>query len=79
MPKLCRISGRKLIKILLKEGFCELRQKGSHVRLAKTVENHTYFLTVPLHSELDRGTLSEIISILEKSLTEENIKKLFYK
>lgn len=33
MPKLSPISSSKLIKILLKEGFIQVRQKGSHARL----------------------------------------------
>lgn len=35
MPKLPVLSGRKLIKLLKKVGFDEVRQKGSHVILVK--------------------------------------------
>jgi predicted RNA binding protein YcfA (HicA-like mRNA interferase family) len=58
MPKLPRISGVKVIKILSKFfGFRTLRQRGSHV----TLTNDLVFLTVPIHSELDRGTLLAIL------------------
>ena len=58
MPKLPRISGVEVIKILSKFfGFRTLRQKGSHV----TLTNDLVFLTVPLHRELDRGTLLAIL------------------
>ena len=58
MPKLPRISGVKVIKILAKFfGFRTLRQKGSHV----TLTNDLVFLTVPLHNELDKGTLLAIL------------------
>ncbi|RLG16339.1 hypothetical protein DRN69_01030 [Candidatus Pacearchaeota archaeon] len=58
MPKLPRISGKEVIKILTKFfGFRTLRQRGSHV----TLTNDLVFLTVPLHSELDRGTLLAIL------------------
>ena len=58
MPKLPRISGAKVIKILTKFfGFRTLRQRGSHV----TLTNDLVFLTVPLHDELDRGTLLAIL------------------
>ena len=58
MSKLPRISGQKLIKILTKFfGFRTLRQKGSHV----TITNDLVFLTVPLHPELDKGTLLSIL------------------
>jgi len=58
MPKLPRISGAEVIKILTKFfGFRTLRQRGSHV----TLTNDLVFLTVPLHRELDRGTLLAIL------------------
>jgi len=59
MPKLPVISGNDLIKILTKRfGFRVLRQKSSHV----TLTNDICFITVPLHEELDRGTLNAILS-----------------
>ena len=58
MPKLSVISGHELIKILTKYfGFRILRQKGSHV----TLTNNISFITVPLHPELDKGTLNAIL------------------
>ena len=58
MAKLPRISGAEVIKILSKFfGFRALRQRGSHV----TLTNDSVFLTVPLHKELDRGTLLAIL------------------
>ncbi len=59
MSKLPIVSGRDLIKILTKHfGFRVLRQKGSHV----TLTNDVSFITVPLHPELDRGTLRAILN-----------------
>jgi len=58
MPKLPRISGNDLLRILTKHfGFRVLRQKGSHV----TLTNDKVFITVPLHPELDTGTLNAIL------------------
>ena len=58
MTKLPGISGLEIIKILAKFfGFRTLRQRGSHV----TLTNDSVFLTVPLHKELDRGTLLAIL------------------
>jgi len=58
MAKLPVISGRELIKTLAKHfGFRILRQKGSHV----TLTNDVSFITVPLHPELDKGTLNAIL------------------
>jgi len=59
MAKLPVVSGRELIKILTKHfGFRVLRQRGSHV----TLTNDVSFITVPLHPELDRGTLRAILN-----------------
>jgi len=58
MAKLPVISGYELIKILTKRfGFRILRQKGSHV----TLTNDISFITIPLHEELDKGTLNAIL------------------
>ena len=61
MQKLPRLSGKEVIKILSKTGFIPARQKGSHVILKKETEFGTKAVVVPLHSEVDRGTLLEII------------------
>jgi len=61
MPKLPVLSGREVIKILSKIGFAEKRQKGSHVILVKETEGSKKALVVPLHKEIDPGTLLEII------------------
>jgi predicted RNA binding protein YcfA (HicA-like mRNA interferase family) len=59
MPKLPVVSGQQLIKILTKHfGFRVLRQRGSHV----TLTNDVSFITVPLHPELDKGTLNAILN-----------------
>ena len=56
--KLPRLSGRKVIKILSKQGFEIVRQKGSHVFLRHSDGRIT---VVPNHNEIDKGTLLEII------------------
>ena len=58
--KLPQISGLELIKRLKKNGFMAIRQKGSHVRLEK-FDGEQIKLTVPLHQNLKKGTLSRII------------------
>jgi len=71
--KLPLISGTEVIKRLKKAGFIATRQKGSHVRLEKYNGNKTVKLTVPLHSELKKGTLSRIIK--DAGLTLEEFEK----
>lgn len=52
------ISGKELIKILYKNfGFRPIRQRGDHV----TITDDKVFVTVPLHRELDIGTLNSIL------------------
>ena len=62
MPKLPVLSGKELIKILKKLGFEEIRQKGSHVSLQKVAPEKTYRTVVPLHSELAKGTLRDVLN-----------------
>ena len=59
--KLPRLSGREVIKVLLKVGFQESRQKGSHIILVKLTVQGKRAVVVPNHKEVDRGTLLEII------------------
>ncbi|MFA6405096.1 MAG: type II toxin-antitoxin system HicA family toxin [Candidatus Paceibacterota bacterium] len=78
MPRLRQVSGKDIVSLLTKEGFRKIRQKGSHVRLALKANDTFYYITVPLHSEVDRGTLKSIIRSLERCLNSEKIKELFY-
>jgi predicted RNA binding protein YcfA (HicA-like mRNA interferase family) len=59
--KLPRLSGKEVIKILSKVGFKPMRQKGSHVFLRNDNSNNKKTTVVPLHKEIDKGTLLEII------------------
>ena len=61
MKKLPRLSGKEVIKIISKIGFKTIRQKGSHVFMMKETENKKITTVVPLHDEIDKGTLLEII------------------
>lgn len=61
MSKLPHISGKELVKILAKQGFQVARQKGSHVILKKETDAGIKAVVVPLHKEIDKGTLLEII------------------
>ena len=72
--KLSSISGIEVIKRLKRAGFIATRQKGSHVRLEKSLPEKTIKLTVPLHPELKRGTLHRIIK--DAGLTPEEFNQL---
>jgi predicted RNA binding protein YcfA (HicA-like mRNA interferase family) len=67
------ISGHDLIKILFKNfGFKPIRQKGDHI----TITNDKAFVTVPLHNELDTGTLKSILN--DCGISREEFINAFY-
>jgi predicted RNA binding protein YcfA (HicA-like mRNA interferase family) len=72
--KLPVISGREAVKALKHAGFVVIRQRGSHVRLGKTLEGEVIKLTIPLHRTLKKGTLSRIIK--DAGLTVEEFVEL---
>ncbi len=67
MPKLSPISARELIIILEKQGFQQVHQKGSHVRLNHSDGRRT---TVPVHTGEKVG-----IGLLRKILRDANISR----
>ena len=73
MPKLPVLSGKEIIAVLEGIGFEQRRQKGSHVILRKGDKT----TIVPLHREVDRGTLIEIIR--QSGLKREEFIQLMYK
>ncbi|MGQ9554436.1 MAG: type II toxin-antitoxin system HicA family toxin [Anaerolineae bacterium] len=59
MTRLPKVSGRECIRVLEKAGFYTVRQRGSHIILRR--DNPFAETVVPLHKELDRGTLRAVI------------------
>ncbi|MCD4734776.1 MAG: type II toxin-antitoxin system HicA family toxin [Bacteroidales bacterium] len=57
------LSGKLLAKKLKKFGYEQTRQAGSHIRLT-TTQNGTHHLTIPDHSTLKIGTLSNILKAI---------------
>lgn len=58
------LSGKKVIKILYKDfGFYFVSQKGSHVKLKKTINNQEIITIIPFHKELAIGTLKGILEL----------------
>lgn len=73
--KIPLISGLEVIKRLRRAGFIAVRQKGSHIRLEKRIEDGIIKLTVPLHKQMKKGTLNRIIKDAGLTLEEfENLK-----
>lgn len=61
MPSLPVISGEAALRAFERAGWIRARQKGSHVSLTKPGVRVN--LSVPLHKELDRGTLRKLIRL----------------
>ncbi|WP_253488074.1 type II toxin-antitoxin system HicA family toxin [Methanocalculus alkaliphilus] len=61
MPKAPVVSGHDLLKVLGSLGYIVLRQRGSHVQMAKNTGTGEHTITVPLHNEIARGTLNDIL------------------
>ncbi len=59
MPRLPVVSGLQMIQALERAGWLRRRQKGSHVIL--TQQGRMLTVSVPLHDELDKGTLKGIL------------------
>lgn len=74
MSRLPDVSGSELVKALQKAGFVVLRQKGSHVSLEKIDAGGTYRTVVPMHREVARGTLHDILK--QTGLTRDELRKL---
>jgi predicted RNA binding protein YcfA (HicA-like mRNA interferase family) len=61
MPKLPSVSGERVVRALKRAGFVELRQKGSHISLERRVGGDVFKTVVPMHPELAKGTLSDVL------------------
>ncbi len=61
MSKVPSLKYTSVIKALRRDGWVVVRQKGSHIRLQKRVEEETLKITVPAHNPIKRSTLSHII------------------
>ena len=61
MAKLRILSGKDVCQILSKNGFVEVRRRGSHIVMQRKESGTTTTVPVPDHAELRIGTLQSII------------------
>ena len=71
--KLPVLSGKEMVKILLKEGFSVLDQKGSHVIMIREQDGLKRKPVVPQHSEIDKGTLLSILK--QAGMTRDDLER----
>jgi predicted RNA binding protein YcfA (HicA-like mRNA interferase family) len=80
MPKLRRLSGKEVIKILQGFGFEIFSQKGSHIRLQRIVNGEEQRLLVAVHGSktLKPGTLKSVFRDACRFIPEEELRPHFY-
>lgn len=75
--KLPVVSGKEVIKALLKEGFGIRRQKGSHVHLTKETAEKTLHVTVPVHANEDLNQFVLRSIARQAGYSQEEFARLF--
>lgn len=79
MPRLRRLSGRQVVRLLQGMGFVVDRTRGSHatlVRIGPTGSRQV--VTVPLHRQLALGTLRAIYRRVARFVPEGDLKAGFF-
>ena len=79
MPKLKILSGQEIVKIFLVFGFSVAAQRGSHIKLVRILpDSARQTLTIPNHSELDKGTIKAIYRQALRYIPDGELKPHFY-
>lgn len=79
MPKLKVLSGQELLTIFADFGFVVANQRGSHAKLKRSLSSDTVqTLTIPLHDELDKGTLKAIYRQAIRYIPQDELRGHFY-
>ena len=61
MNKVPSLPYPQIIKAFQRDGWTVVRQKGSHIRLHKRIDNELLKITVPAHRPVKRSTLAHIL------------------
>lgn len=61
MSKVPSLPYTQIIAALERDGWVIVRQRGSHIRLEKTMPDEVLKLTVPAHRPVKRTTLAKIL------------------
>ena len=51
----------RIIRALQRDGWTVVRQRGSHIRLQKRIDDELLKITVPAHRPVKRSTLAHIL------------------
>ena len=78
-PKLKRLSDAEVVDIMRTLGFEVYSQRGSHIKLRRIgVTGEKQTVTIPLHAELDVGTLRAIVRQILRYIPETKLQSYFY-
>jgi len=78
-PRLRRLSARDILAILQGFGFEVVATRGSHAKLRRlTRDDQRQTLTVPLHKDLDVGTILAIYRQAARFIPESDLRARFY-
>lgn len=79
MGKMKILSGHAVVSVLIGFGFSVVSQKGSHVKLARVLSGgERQVLTLPLHDELDRGTMKALFRQASRYIPEDALIPHFF-
>jgi len=79
MPRRLRhLSGPEVVSRRGAVGFVQVGGRGSHAKLRRVVEGRRQTLTVPLHRELDTGTLRAICRQSLRFVSETELRPHFF-
>lgn len=73
MPKLKVLGGKYLIKIFVKYGFEKIDQRGSHMKIRRMGHDGKETLTIPMHTEIDKGLLKQIFIQASRYVPENDL------
>lgn len=78
-PRLKRLSGPEVVAVLQRFGFEVHSQRGSHVKLRRRGPGgRKETLTIPVHAELDAGTIRASVRQASRSIPEGELGPFFY-
>jgi predicted RNA binding protein YcfA (HicA-like mRNA interferase family) len=79
-PRLRRLSARDVLRIIKSFGFEVVATRGSHAKLRRVTEDgRRETPTLPLHKDLDVGTLQAIVRQAARFIPESELRDRFYR
>ena len=78
MPRLKSLSGSDVVAILALFGFERIDQRGSHVKLRRVLNEARQTLTIPMHQDMDKGTLRAIYRQSARFIPESELRPHLY-